>query len=351
MQGPAERFSQASFRKLPERLESAPGREQKYLIVVNPVSRGGRATKEGAWLIKRLVRLGVWHEAFFTDYPGHAESIVERLIDQVDVVVAVAGDGTINEVINGMMASTGGRKTLAVFPAGTADDFCHNVGIPRDRKKALEVLLGDGEWRIDLIRHNDRYAAVTLGVGVDAEIAYQTLSHKRIRIAAYFAVGIRIVFKERMRNSPRLMRIVSDDGTVFEDRYLIAVFGNAPLYARYVYFMPDAVMDDGILNMSALRPLSPIPAWYLFMRSFNRNYKTDKVIRVASPRFTVELKEESYLQVDGEVYRYQAGQKVELSVAGRALSVRTGGQVLGCGVSRLSTNRTISDPTSQDLTP
>jgi diacylglycerol kinase (ATP) len=322
MPGPVERFTQASFRKLPEGLESAPGLGQKYLIVVNPVSRGGRATKEGAWLIRRLVRLGVWHEAFFTDYPGHAQSIVESLVDQVDVVVAVGGDGTINEVINGMMASSGGGKTLAVFPAGTADDFCHNVGIPRDRSKALEILLSDGARRIDLLKYNQKYAAVTLGVGIDAEIAYLTLSNKRIRIPAYFAVGIRIVFKERMRKSPRLMRIVTDEGEVFEDRYLIAVFGNAPLYGRYVYFMPDALMDDGVLNMSALRPMAPIPAWYLLMRSFSRDYRTDKVLRVASRGFSVELKEESYLQVDGEVYKYQAGQKVDISVAGRALNVR-----------------------------
>jgi diacylglycerol kinase (ATP) len=327
MPGPVERFTQASFRKLPEGLESAPGLGQKYLIVVNPVSRGGRATKEGAWLIRRLARLGVWHEAFFTDYAGHAESIVESLVDQVDVVVAVGGDGTINEVINGMMASSGRGKTLAVFPAGTADDFCHNVGIPRDRRKALEAMLGDGAKRIDLIRHNDRYAAVTLGVGVDAEIAYHTLSHKRIRIPAYFAVGMRIVFKERMRKSPRLMRIVTDEGEVFEDRYLIAVFGNAPLYARYVYFMPNAIMDDGLLNMSVLRPMPPIPAWYLLMRSFSRGYKTDKVLRVASKSFSVELKEDSYLQVDGEVYKYQAGQKIDISVAGRVLNVRVPGKM------------------------
>lgn len=116
-----------------------------------------------------------------------------------------------------------------------------------------------------------------------------------------------------MRNSPRLMRIVSENNT-YEDRYLIAVFGNAPLYARYVYWMLDAIMDDGILNMSALRPLAPIPAWYLLLRSFNKDYKTDKVVREASRTFAIELLEESYLQVDGEVYKYQAGEKVNLSV-------------------------------------
>lgn len=316
-----ERFTQSSFREYPPGLEK-PGRRQKYLVIINPVSRGGKARREGAWLLKRLGRLGVEHDAFMTDYPGHAENLIKRLMGEVDVVVAVGGDGTINEVVNGMMACTGRDKTLAVFPAGTADDFCHNVGIPRKREEALEVLLEAPSRAVDLIRYNDRYAAVTLGVGVDAEIAYRTLSHKRIRIPAYFAVGIRIVFKERFRNSPRRMRIETDGGRVLEDRFLIAVFGNAPLYARYVYWMPDANMDDGILNMSAMRPLSPIPAWYLLMRSFSRGYRTDKVIREAAGGFTVELLEESFLQVDGEVYKYQAGERIELSVARRALTVR-----------------------------
>lgn len=316
-----ERFTQLSFRKPPAGLEAAPGRRQKYLVIINPVSRGGKARHEGAWLLRQLRRLGVRHDAFMTDYPGHAENIISRLLGQVDVVVAVGGDGTINEVINGMMASPENDRAFAVFPAGTADDFCHNMGIPRKRAEALEVLLDGPSRRIDLIRYNDRYAAVTLGVGVDAEIAYHTLSHKRIRIPAYFAVGMRIVFKERFRNSPRRMRIETE-GRVLEDRFLVAVFGNAPLYARYVYWMPDAVMDDGILNMSALLPMSPLPAWYLFMRSFSRDYRTDKVIREASARFTIELMEESFLQVDGEVYKYQAGERLELSVARRALSVR-----------------------------
>lgn len=189
-----ERFTQASFRKLPECLETAPGRAQKYLVLINPVSRGGKARSEGSWLLRHLLRPGVHHEAFLTDYPGHAEKIVERLLEQVDVVAAVGGDGIINEVINGMMASPMSGKTLAVLPAGTADDFCHNLGISRDRREVLEVLLGDSSRKIDLIRYNDRYAAVTLGVGVDAEIAYHALSHKRIRIPAYFAVGARIIF-------------------------------------------------------------------------------------------------------------------------------------------------------------
>lgn len=317
-----ERFTLESFRKIrPSRKGEPPGLKHKYLVVINPVSRGGKAKHEGAWLLKQMDKLGIQQESFITQNAGHAEKIVKRWADQVDCVVAVGGDGTVNEVVNGMMAANS-DKALAVFPAGTADDFCHNVGIPRkDREGALEILLDANERRIDLIRYNDRYAVVQLGVGVDAEIAYRALQYKRIKIPAYFAVGLRIVFKERFHNSLKAMRIESD-ANVYEGKLLIAVFGNAPLYARYVWFMPDARMNDGMLNMSALRPMSPVPAWSLLMKCMNEDFRSDKILYEKSERFLIELQEESFLQVDGEVYKYDKGEKADLSVERSALRVR-----------------------------
>lgn len=316
-----ERFTQDSFRRGKETREELPGINQKYLVIINPVSRGGKALDEGMWLLKQLRRLGVKHEAFVTEHPGHAEKIVKRWVERVDVAVAVGGDGTVNEVVNGMMAFPECEKTLAVFPAGTADDYCHNVGIPRDRRKALDVLLDGRDRKIDLIHFDDRYAVVTLGIGVDAEIAYKTLSHKRIRLLAYWGVGVKVVFRERLRRSPREVRI-EGDSKAYDGKFLIAVFGNAPLYARYVYWMPDAKMDDGMLNLSALRPTAPISAWILLLKCFRREFKSDKVIYDQSKHYLVELKEESFIQIDGEVYKYNAGEKLEVSAVQEALRVR-----------------------------
>jgi len=316
-----ERFTQASFRKDGAMLGEPAALAQSYLVICNPVSRGGKALKEAIWLLKHLSRLGVRNEAFFTDYPGHARKIVKRWMERVDVVVAVGGDGTVNEVVNGMMDVPEADKTFAVFPAGTADDFCHNVGIGRERGPALEVLLTDHDRRMDLIKHNDSYAAVGFGIGVDGEIAYRTLSHKRIRIPAYVGVGLRVVFKERFKYSNKHLRIETAHN-VYDEKFLIAVFGNAPLYARYVWWMPEALMDDGLIDMSALRPTPPAAAWYLLMRSANREYRSDKILREASETFTISLLEEAYVQVDGEVYKYKAGEVVNLSVARKALRVR-----------------------------
>ena len=316
-----ERITQASVKKEIEGLIELSARHQSYLIVCNPVSRGGKALKEAVWLLKHLSRLGVRHEAFFTDYPGHARKIVRRWLDRVDVAVALGGDGTVNEVVNGMMDLGGRDKTLAVFPAGTADDFCHNVGIGRERDFALKVLLTDHSRKMDLLKYNDDYAAVTVGIGVDAEVAYKALRHKRVRIPAYFAVGLRLVFLERMRYSSKNMR-VEGGSEVHDGKFLIAVFGNAPLYGRYFYWLPDAVMDDGVVNMSALRPVSPARGWLLLMRCMKPGFNSEEIIRDASDRFSVTLQEETYVQVDGEVYKYNAGDTLEISVAPKVLNVR-----------------------------
>jgi len=86
-----ERFTQESFKEKGEEPEKEAGRWQRYLVVVNPVSRGGKALKEGVWLLKHLGRLGIRHDAFFTESPGHAERIVARWAEKADVVVAVGG--------------------------------------------------------------------------------------------------------------------------------------------------------------------------------------------------------------------------------------------------------------------
>jgi diacylglycerol kinase family enzyme len=89
-----------------------------------------------------------------------------------------------------------------------------------------------------------------------------------------------------------------------------------------VWWMPEARMDDGMLDLSALRPLSPVPAWYLLMRSSNREFRSDKIIRVPSRTFNIHLYEESFVQMDGEVYKYNAGEDLLVSVAEKVLSVR-----------------------------
>ena len=294
-------------------------KEERYLVVVNPVGRGGYAQRQGVWLLNKLRRMGIEHEALFTEKAGHARELITNWSEPVDVVVAVGGDGTINEVINGIMSSGQRTRKLAVFPSGTADDFARNMKIPRDPEEALKVILGRYERTIDLMRVNERYAAVTVGVGLDAEIAHRAYRSKHLRLFAYGYHGLGMLFKPL----PRLHLSIDVGGEHLEDEYLLVVAGNAGSYGRYMKMMPGAIMDDGELNMAALFPMNKLKTLLLFVLSIiGKHTWSGDFTQYSAREITIECLDDVYAQFDGEVVVFPKGERLEMKVEPLAISVR-----------------------------
>jgi len=303
--------------------------KKRYLVIVNPVSRGGKAQEEGIWLINRLRRSGVDYEALFTERAGHAEEMVIKWAEDFDVVVSVSGDGTANEIINGIMRVPSADLKLAMFPAGTADDFATNMGYDRkDKEQSLRAILGDAYRTIDLIRYDDRYAAVSFGLGVDSEIADGAYKWKRFRIPAYFYSGLKkCIFEERKRYHVRF----DYEGQTFDDWVLIAILCNAPRFGRYIKIHPEAKMNDGILGLTIGREMPNLYGLVLFgfacmggRHGFSRKVSYHQVREMR-----VECKTVTYAQIDGEVHRFDAGRIINLSALPRALKVLVPQESLG----------------------
>jgi len=294
--------------------------DERYLIVVNPVGRGGHAQRQAIWLLNKLRKMGIEHNALFTEKIGHAQDLVANWAEAVDVVVAVGGDGTVNEVINGIMNSSQPGRKLAVFPSGTADDFARNMGIPRDREKALEVLLGEEEKAIDLLRVNGRFVGVTAGVGVDAEIAYRSYQSKHLRLLAYWYHGLSMLFEPPPRS--RLAITVGDEK--IEGDFLLVVAGNAGSYGRYMKMMPRALMDDGVMNLVTFTMMNRLKALLLFgMSTTGKHTWVRQMDEYDAREIVIECLEKVYTQSDGEARIAGKGEVFNISVAPRALSVKT----------------------------
>ncbi|MDY6794884.1 MAG: diacylglycerol kinase family protein [Actinomycetota bacterium] len=296
-------------------------KKKRYLVIVNPVSRGGKAQTEGIWLLNRLKRQGVDYEALFTERAGHAEEMVVNWAEDFDVVVSVSGDGTTNEIINGIMKVPSANLKLAMFPAGTADDFASNMGYDRrDREQALKAILGDTYRTIDLIRYDNKYAAVSFGLGVDSEIADGAYKWKKLRIPAYFYSGLRkCFFNRRKRYHVRF----DYEGQTFDDWVLISILCNAPLFGRYIKIHPEACMNDGILGLTIGKEMPNVYGLILFgfaclggRHGFSRKVSFHQVRNMR-----VECKTDTYVQIDGEVYRFDAGRVIHLSVVPQSLKV------------------------------
>lgn len=126
-----------------------------HLLIVNPRSANGSTGRRWAVIEQRLRRLLPPFDLVFTERPGHATELARERGPAYQVVVAVGGDGTINEVVNGLAAAEGvaaGRVTLGIIPRGTGSDFVRTVGIPHNLSAAARVLARGTVRRLDLGR-------------------------------------------------------------------------------------------------------------------------------------------------------------------------------------------------------
>lgn len=217
---------------------------KRAFMVINPVARTppspDRLATAPAWL-----RLRGWtvHEQR-TEYAGHAIALARQAAaDGFDAVIAVGGDGTVNEVINGM---AGSDTAMAVIPAGTANVWAHEVRMPR-HPAAVARLLDQGVVRqIDLGVMNGRYFLLMASLGVDSIVvsAIPPWAKRTFGRFAYVTQG----FREAV-TFPAVPARVRVDGEVMEVDLLMVVVGNTRSYGGVLKITNLAIADDGQLDM------------------------------------------------------------------------------------------------------
>ena len=231
------------------------------LVIVNPVAGGGRAGRRLEWLRHRLAgnegaRLVV------TSRAGEAETIAaESDSGGHDRVVAVGGDGTVQEVVNGLMAG-GSRAALGIVPLGSGNDLARSLGLPRDLGRSVDAALGDAETWIDLLHATNgdgraRWFASAGGVGFDAQVA-EAMSRHRTRNpgrAGYLVT----TFRELRRFENRRLGITLDGRRSERDVLFLAV-ANGPYYGGGMHVAPGASLDDGRFDLCIVGDISRLTA-------------------------------------------------------------------------------------------
>jgi diacylglycerol kinase (ATP) len=242
------------------------------LFIVNPIAGSGRAhgivPRIAAWLEERRIEARVLE----TREPGHAERLAAAAADLGhDRVVAVGGDGTVQEVINGLLnsgiGSDGGPPALGVIPAGRGNDLARSVMLPIDPMACLPIALGPTMHPFDVGRArssdgSQRYFGAAGGVGFDAEVAYTMAVHRRFWMrgeAGYFLGTLNEL--RRYHNSELQVTIIGDgDDRVVSQRFLFVAFANGPYYGGGMQICPNAETDDGWLDVCLVGDLSRLAA-------------------------------------------------------------------------------------------
>ena len=262
---------------------------QEILVILNPAARSERA--KSAW--KRIQGLPNCVMRT-TSAPGDARAEAKRAVDEgFRKVVAAGGDGTVNEVVNGI---AGSDVAFGILPVGTMNVFAAELGLPGDLDEAWAVIRGGRTRKVDLLRANSQYFVQLAGVGLDAQVVQATSLNfkKNFGPLSYVISAAQIAAK----TPPRL--VVESDGIIREGSFVL--IGNGRYYGGPVAFFKDARIDDGKLDVLIFKNLGYLDiARYLGTILMGKHTQLQDVEYFQTKKATVRSEDDVPVEVDGEV--------------------------------------------------
>jgi len=269
----------------------------KTMVIVNKVAAHGRAATTWDLIRPVISRQGHEYDWAETERPGHATELARGAVDGgYQRIIALGGDGTIHETVNGM---AGTNVILGVIPAGTGNDFAKSLDLPRSPLAALAAIDSGRVRRIDLARANDRYYVNVGGVGFDAEVAGEANRiPKYIQGAfAYLVAILRIL----PRYDPVPLRIELD-GQRLEERCLLVAAGNGRYTGGGLKICPGAAPDDGLLDVIVGGNFGKMETLAVLPRVFSGTHVTHpKVTSYQASRVTINSAIPLLVYADGEI--------------------------------------------------
>lgn len=267
---------------------------KRVLFVVNPIS-GIRKHRN----IERLIEEGMDRTRYistieYTNAPGHAAEISRKAAaDGLEIVVAVGGDGTVNETATGLVGTS---TTLGIVPAGSGNGLARHLKIPMNAKRAIDVINQGTSIRIDTATINDQLFVNLAGVGFDASVA------KKFAVAGKrgFSTYLRITTSSYKDYEPRQYTLIID-GKVFKRRALLISFANSSQFGNNTSIDSSASINDGFIDVCIV---GKMPYWkailfapLLFMKKFDQT-KYIEIIR--AKEVVLKRKKGKSIHLDGD---------------------------------------------------
>ena len=285
--------------------------KKNWLALINPASANGKTLKKWEIIKKQINNLPVKYDEFFTEYPAHAISLIKENLNSYDGVIAVGGDGTVHECINGILQSDP-SKPLAILPIGTGNDLTHTFQIPLNVTRAIKTIISGRERLIDvgLTIGNDldgnfiqRYFGGVASLGFDAEVAYDT------NISSKFLPGtwnyIRSIFKNLVRLKPRRFKFILDNKNKKVLDLVLCAVGNGKYYGGGMMICPDASVTDGVLNATTLTAVPKLDFLKVFPKVYTGEHKSHPAVELMQAQeFEIKNDIKTLYQADGEILGY-----------------------------------------------
>lgn len=306
-------------------------RSPKWYVIVNPVAGGSRGLDDFPLISKLLRDEGIRYEPVFTEHKFHAtELVVSAIREGYRHVIVVGGDGTLHEVVNGLFIQQVVRPdevTLAVMATGTGNDWVRTLGFSTRHHESVRAIKAGCSFLQDVgvVTYEEshyrqsRYMVNVAGAGFDAVVVRKFSRHRqkhhKLHRWSYMWCLLRAFFHYK----PTGIKVWIDDRLIYNDLLLSVAVGICKYNGGGVQQLPEAVADDGLLDLSLIRP---IHIWNVIFRLrclFNGDiYKIRHIVKARGHRVRIESAPEVSVEVDGELL---GETPLEFTVLHRAIRV------------------------------
>ena len=282
---------------------------------MNPIS-GTSDKKDIPYLIEELLDKEQFDYSIReTEYAGHAYEIAKEFKEQgIDIVVAVGGDGTVNEVGRALVHS---NTALGIIPTGSGNGLARHLLIPMKIKGAIQVLNDCEITDLDYGIINEHPFFCTCGVGFDAFISEKFAEAGKRGPITY----LENILKEGLKYEPETYEIEDENGTIKKKAFLISC-ANASQYGNNAYIAPQASMSDGMIDVIIMEPFDALEASQISIEMFNKTLdKNNKIKTFRSKEIKIYRKAPGVIHYDGDPI--DTGKEIVVTLKEKGIKILT----------------------------
>ena len=284
--------------------------KKKTLFILNPIS--GTSSKAGIpQIVDDTIDKSLFdYDIVETQHAGHASALAaEAAANGTDIVVAVGGDGTVNEVARALVHT---NTALGIVPCGSGNGLARHLLLPMNIKKSINIINRCEIHQLDYGIINGYPFFCTCGMGFDAFVSMKFAESGKRGPIAY----VENVLKEGLKYEPETYEICDDNGVTSHKAFLISC-ANASQYGNNAYIAPQASMSDGLMDVIIMEPFDMIDAPQISIEMFSKTLdKSSKIKTFKCQKLHIRRKKPGVIHYDGDPVMTTADVEIELKPKG-----------------------------------
>lgn len=299
--------------------------KRHILFIVNPISGVKKKTSVLKQIENGIDATLFTYEIVLTEYAGHAAELAKKAAEEgVDIVVAVGGDGTVNEVARSLVHS---NSALGIIPRGSGNGLARHLQIPMDVKKALKIINQASIQCLDYGKINGQPFFCTCGVGFDAFVSLKFAESGKRGPLSY----VENTLREGLRYQPDTYTIETENGVTKHKAFLVAC-ANASQYGNNVYIAPNASMSDGLMDIIIMEAFNTIESPQIILQLLNKTIDTNSHVKtIQAKKVRITRSTNGVAHCDGDFF--MTGETIDVELIQKSFNVVVNPQARSTGQS------------------